>query len=155
MKRTATSKRGVWARRLGLATLAAVAVGALCMVGIDLAGVSPQAEARFARGAAVGGYRVGATTSVRVTRPATLPAYNVGRVATTAGVSRRVARRTTRRVLYRHYGAWSGYYYADPVYVLPGGCYTVILNGMAAYNCSGVYYFKDTLNGTIAYYQIQ
>lgn len=152
---------------------AQLALGGLMILGFDLAAsqsshseksLFASAEARFARGgAARGGYRATARTSfsagARYGRATTLPAYGAGRT-TPQGTARRTARRTTRRVSSRHdyassYGGYSGYSYGSPVYVLPGGCVSVILDGQPAYQCDGAYYVSRTVNGQIVYYSIQ
>ncbi|EAR62230.1 hypothetical protein [Neptuniibacter caesariensis] len=50
--------------------------------------------------------------------------------------ARRTARRTARRVERRHDAMDS----AKPVTVLPAGCYTQVISGIAYQNCNGVLY---------------
>lgn len=145
----------------------------------DLMGVSPlttTAEARgFAR-AGGGGYRAASRSTVvrgpaggmAVSRTTARSGYNYGRATTlpayrpdtVAGVARRTARRTTRRVAYgagvaNNYGYGSGYYYGAEVVTLPYGCVSIIFEGQSAYDCNGVTYIADYSSGQVVYYPIE
>lgn len=154
LKRTLLSLKSL---AIGIAALTA-AEGALTELGSPVfSSGTAEAIVRAGGGARAGGYRAASRTTVRpgvgVThsttvaagryhRPATLPghAYVPG---SAVGVAHRTARRTTRRVAYRTAGGYS-YYYGAPVVVLPTpACYSVMWEGMAAYNCNGVIYLYE------------
>jgi hypothetical protein len=62
--------------------------------------------------------------------------------------ARRAARRTARRVSNRNdNGA------GQPINVLPNGCYTQVVSGVAYQNCGGVYY--QTIPGQTTYVIVQ
>lgn len=62
--------------------------------------------------------------------------------------ARRTARRTARRVSNRNDSAST-----QPVNVLPNGCYTQVISGVAYQNCGGVFY--QTIPGQTTYVIVQ
>ena len=61
---------------------------------------------------------------------------------------RRTARRTSRRTAERY----SGYYGAPRIYpALPGGCVTVVVNGVRVHRCGGIYY-RPSAGGYVVFH---
>ena len=123
----------------------------------DMSTNTAEAVIRAGRGVG-GGFRTTSRTTIRpgagVTRtttvaggryhtPTTLPARTYVPGTGVGGVARRTAPRTSARVAYRTASGYS-YYYGSPVVVLPTpACYSVIWQGMSAYNCNGAIYILE------------